>query len=140
LKFLASLEPVALLLLRCALGVIFITHGYPKLIHGTGMQSFFVEHGLPGYFVFVAAVIELFGGALLVLGLFTRGAALLLTMEMLVAIWKVHFTHGIFGVHEYEFPLSMAAACFALAAVGAGAISIDHPLFGGGKSRSAQRR
>ena len=99
------------------------------------MQSFFVEHGLPGYFVYIAGVIETFGGGLLLLGLFTRAAALLLAMEMCVAIWKVHSGHGYLAVHDYEFPLTLATACFALATVGAGMISLDQPLFEGGRSR-----
>jgi len=104
------------------------------------MQHFFIEHGLPGYFLYVAGVLELFGGGLLLLGLFTRGAALLLAIEMGVAIWKVHGSRGILAVHEYEFPLAMAMACFALATIGAGPISIDHPLFGnrGGSSRGSR--
>ena len=104
------------------------------------MQSFFVEHGLPGYFVYIAGVIETFGGGLLLLGLFTRGAALLLAMEMSVAIWKVHSGHGYLAVHDYEFPLTLAAACFALATVGAGMISLDQPLFEhGGTSRPKKK-
>lgn len=136
MKFLDSLQPLALVLLRAALGIIFITHGYPKLIHGTAMQSFFVEYGLPGYFVYVAGVAEFFGGGLLILGLFTRGAALVLTLEMCVAIWKVHSSHGILAVHEYQFPLMMAIGCFVLVTIGPGLISIDHPLFGNGGGRS----
>lgn len=136
MKFLDSLQPLALLLLRAALGIIFISHGYPKLIHGAAMQSFFIEHGLPGYFVYVGGVVEFFGGGLLILGLFTRGAALVLTLEMCVAIWRVHSSRGILAVHEYEFPLMMAMGCFVLAAIGAGLISIDHLLFGTGGSRS----
>lgn len=135
MKFLDLFRPAGLLVLRMALGIIFIAHGYPKLAHlrgGTQMQSFFVEHGLPGYFVYVAGVIETFGGGLLLLGLFTRAAALLLAMEMCVAIWKVHSGHGYLAVHDYEFPLTLATACFALATVGAGAISLDQPLFESG--------
>jgi putative oxidoreductase len=142
LKFLNSLRPVGLLALRIALGVIFLYHGYPKLAHlrgGTQMQSFFVEHGLPGYFLYIAGVIETFGGGLLLLGLFTRPAALLLGIEMCVAIWKVHSAHGYLAVHDYEFPLTLAAACFALATVGAGLISLDQPLFEGTRrARSPQ--
>jgi putative oxidoreductase len=136
MKTLNSLQPLALLLLRATLGTIFITHGYPKLVHGAGMQGFFVEHGLPGYFLYVAGVLELFGGGLLLLGLFTRGAALLLAMEMGVAILKVHSSRGILAVHEYEFPLALAMACFALATIGPGLISVDHPLFGKRGSRT----
>jgi putative oxidoreductase len=143
LRFLNSLQPVGLLVLRIAMGIIFIAHGYPKLAHlrgGAQMQSFFVEHGLPGYFVYVAGVIETFGGGLLLLGLFTRAAALLLAMEMCVAIWKVHSVHGYLAVHDYEFPLTLATACFALATVGAGMISLDLMLFeGGGRARAKKK-
>jgi len=135
MKNLSSLQPLGLLLLRAALGIIFISHGYPKLAHGAGMQRFFIEHGLPGYFLYVAGVLELFGGGLLLLGLFTRGAALLLAIEMGVAIWKVHGSRGILAVHEYEFPLAMAMGCLALATIGAGIISIDHLLFGNGGAK-----
>jgi hypothetical protein len=70
-----------------------------------------------------------------------RPAALLLAMEMSVAIWKVHSVHGIYAVRDYEFPLALAAGCFVLASVGAGLISVDHFVFegksgGGGGGRS----
>jgi putative oxidoreductase len=138
MKSLNSFQPVGLLAFRIALGLIFFSHGYPKLAHsGAGMQSFFVQHGLPGYFVYIAGVLEVFGGTLMVLGLFTRAAALLLAFEMGVAIWKVHSAGGYLAVHEYEFPLALATGCLALATVGAGRLSLDHPLLeGGGKSRA----
>jgi putative oxidoreductase len=137
MKSLNSLQPVGLLALRLTLGIIFFSHGYPKLAHqGAGMQGFFVQHGLPGNFVYIAGVLEVFGGILLVLGLFTRGATLLLAIEMGVAIWKVHSSSGYLAVHEYEFPLTLLTACFALATVGAGTISLDYPLFENGKGRT----
>jgi len=137
-KILNSFQPLGLLILRVALGVIFFTHGYPKLAHANpAMQAMFVQHGLPAQFVYVAGVLETFGGLLLLLGLFARAAALLLAIEMCVAIVKVHIVHGIMAVHEYEFPLALATACFALATVGAGAASLDHLLFGeSGSNRS----
>ena len=141
MKFLDRLQPISLLGLRIVLGIIFLFHGYPKLAHAHGnMQSIFVEHGLPGYFLYVAGILESFGGGLLLLGLFTRPAALLLAGEMCVAIWKVHGVRGYFAVHEYEFPLALAGACFALATVGAGLVSLDYPLFegGGGRGRAAR--
>jgi putative oxidoreductase len=132
-RFLDKLQPVSLLALRIVLGIIFLYHGYPKLTHTHGnLQTVFVEHGLPGYFVYVSGILETFGGGLLLLGLLTRPAALLLAIEMCVAIWKVHSLHGIYAVRDYEFPLSLAAACLALATVGAGLISVDHPTFEGG--------
>ena len=137
MKSFNSLQPLGLLLLRVALALIFFSHGYPKLAHaGAGMQGFFVQHGMPGYFVYISGVMEVFGAILLFLGLFTRVTALLLAIEMGVAIWKVHSAGGYLVVHNYEFPLAMLAACFALATVGAGVLSLDQPLFeGGGGSR-----
>jgi putative oxidoreductase len=130
-KFLNSFQPLGLLILRAALGLIFFTHGYPKLVHANpAMQAMFVQHGLPAQFVYVAGVLETFSGLLLLLGLFTRGAALLLVIEMCVAIVKVHIVHGIMVVHEYEFPLALAVACFTLATTGAGTASVDHFLYG----------
>lgn len=141
MKFLNVFQPLALLLLRAAAGVIFISHGYPKLLHGASMKGMFVAHGLPGYFVYVAAILEVFGGGLLIAGLFTRPAALLLAIEMGVAIWKVHSFNGIFAIKDYQFPLMMATACFALATIGAGAASLDALFLGGGtKARAASAK
>jgi putative oxidoreductase len=135
---LEKLKPLALLLLRVALGIIFIFHGYPKLFTHTreAMQGF--EHmGFPGYLVYVAGVIEFFGGIVLILGLFTRIAGLLLAAEMAVAVWRVHLPQGpVTQVKNYEFPLVLAATAFTLATVGAGLISLDHGIFGGGRRSS----
>jgi putative oxidoreductase len=126
-----ALQPVGLLLLRLALGIIFI----PKLTHPNAMHGFFVQHGLPGYFVTVAGVLEVFGGGLIILGFLTRVAALLLAIEMAVAIWKVHSAGGYMAVHNYEFPLVLAAACLALATVGAGRASVDYAVYESGVGR-----
>jgi putative oxidoreductase len=136
MKFLDNLQPLGLLALRVALGIIFITHGYPKLMKpNLEMQHAFVQHGLPGQFVYVAGVLEVFGGLLLVLGLFARPAALLLAFEMGVAIWKMHSSGGILAVHIYEFPLALGAACVAIATIGAGLISVDESVLGLGRGK-----
>jgi putative oxidoreductase len=136
MKFLRGLKPLALLALRLVLGLIFLVHGYPKLVHPTeAMHSFFISHGLPGYFLNIAAILECFGSVLLFVGLFTRPAALLLAIEMAIAIWKVHSARGILAVADYEFPLSLAAGCFILATIGAGLLSADHLLFGENRQR-----
>ncbi len=136
MKLLNSLQPLSLLFLRLALALIFIYHGYPKLVHANeGLREFFMLHGLPAYFVSVAGILECFGSLLLSVGLFTRPAALLLAAEMVVAIWKVHSVHGALLVKEYEFPLTVAVACFALATVGAGSLSVDHLFLGDNGSK-----
>lgn len=137
MKFLRSFAPLTLLVLRLALALIFVYHGYPKLNHPTEqMREFFTSHGFPVYFVGLAGIIECFGALLLAVGLFTRPAALVLTGEMIVAIVKVHSVHGIMSVKDYEFPLAVAAGCCALATIGAGLISADNLVFGeDGKKR-----
>jgi len=139
LKFLSSIQPLGLLALRVALGLIFLTHGYPKLTRSaTQLQTIFVQHGLPAQLVYVAGVLETFGGVLLILGLFTRPAALLLAIEMGVAIAKVHTSHGIMALHDYEFPLALGTGCLALATVGAGLASAAHLFFGDGAATSVR--
>jgi putative oxidoreductase len=102
------------------------------------MQTF-VRMGFPAYFVYIAGVLEFFGGITLILGLFTRTSALLLAGEMLIAAFHVHLPKGsVMEVNNYEFPMILASAAFTLATVGAGMISVDHLIFGGG--RKAPRR
>lgn len=127
---LEKLKPLALLLLRCALGIIYVYHGYPKLFTETAnWLQWFPKVGFPAWFAYLAGVIEFFGGCLLIVGLFTRLVGLLFTAEMAIAIWKVHLVHGIYSVKDYQFPLALATAALTLATVGAGIISLDQPIF-----------
>jgi putative oxidoreductase len=142
MRSLQKLEPLALLLLRVALGIIFIYHGYPKLFgHTRETVETFAHMGFPRYFAYVAGIIEFFGGCILVLGLFVRIAGLLLAGEMAIALWKVH---GILSdpraVGHYEFPLVLAVSCFAVACLGAGLISFDYVLFRVGHSSGKAKR
>jgi uncharacterized membrane protein YphA (DoxX/SURF4 family) len=140
MRFMRSLDPLSLLILRVVLAVIFIYHGYPKLAHPSpGLRDAFVSHGLPAYFVTVSGILECFGSLLLLAGIFTRPAALLLAIEMGIAIWKMHSGDGIMTVKVYEFPLVLAASCFVLATIGPGAASFDHVFFGGGSSGKRRR-
>lgn len=91
------------LLLRLALGAIFIAHGGQKMFgwfggHGwnatiNGMSS---GLGIPSALVGVALLTEFFGGVAVLVGAFTRSAALGLAITMLVATFKVHWASGFF--------------------------------------------
>lgn len=130
MHLLEKLKPLALLLLRLGLGLIFIYHGFPKLTHIHQTVSEFPHMGFPSYFAYIAGILEFFGGWLLILGLFTRVTALLLAGEMAIAILRVHLPQGgVMAVSNYQFPLALAVGAFALVAVGAGAISIDRAIF-----------
>jgi len=127
LRFLEKLRPLALLLLRCGLALVFLFHGYPKLFGKTAVfVSAFKGIGLPGYFVYIAGVIEVVGGLMLALGLYTRLAALLLVFDMVAAIWRYNLGEGVYAVGEYELPLVLGLAALAVATTGAGALSLDH--------------
>jgi putative oxidoreductase len=138
---LEKLKPLALLLLRFAFGVIFIYHGYPKLFgHTRQTMDAFAHMGFSPYLAYLAGIIEFFGGCLLIVGLFTRIAGLLIAGEMAVALVQVHkILEDPRAVHNYEFPLALATAAFTLATIGAGLISLDHVLFREGRA-SAPRK
>lgn len=130
MDFLDHLRPLGLLVLRCMLGFLFLYHGYPKIAHGiAGTESYMVAIGLPSYFAYIAVALELGGGVLLILGLLTRPVALLLAVEMGVALWKVDLVHGFKAVPDYQFALALGAAALALATVGGGSISLDSAFF-----------
>ena len=134
LRFLERLRPLALLLLRCGLALVFLFHGYPKLFGKTAVfVSAFKGIGLPAYFVYIAGVIELAGGLMLALGLYTRLAALLLLLDMIAAVWKYNLSEGIYAVGEYELPLVLGLAVLAVATTGAGAFSVDDLIHRGDK-------
>ncbi len=140
MDFLDRLRPLGLLLLRCALTLIFLYHGYLKYSHGIeGVKAYMTGLGNPAFFAYVAIGLELGGGVLLLVGLATRPVALLLAGEMIIAVYTAHMGHGIKAVPQYEFAMITGAACFALATFGAGSISLDALLFGrrsGGKRRA----
>lgn len=127
---LEKLKPLGLLLLRWGIGAIFIFAGFPKLF-GDSKRAIevFASIGMPAYMVYVAGAVEFFGGWLLVAGLFTRVAALLLAGQMAIAIWKAHMGKGVLALQEYQFPLALAVGAFALVTCGAGAISLDKLIF-----------
>src|SRR5258708_39839219 len=85
-----KLRPMALLVLRVGLGVIFIYNGYPKFV-GRRLEHLdemvHVNH-LPAYFAYIAGVLEVGGGVFLIAGLFTQITGLLLAGEMAIAMWR----------------------------------------------------
>jgi len=90
-------EPTALLLTRLVFGQAFLVTGWGKLGNLAGITKFFEELGIPLASVQapMVATIEFVGGILLLLGLGTRYAVLLLTSTMLVALATAH--RGDFG-------------------------------------------
>jgi putative oxidoreductase len=120
---------IGLTVLRVMLGLTFIMHGGQKIfVYGfDGVAGSFAKMGIPvpglmGPFV---ALVELFGGIAIVLGLLTRLAALGLAATMVVAILTVHLAAGFFNPGGVEFPLSLLAVATTLVITGAGQFSMD---------------
>jgi putative oxidoreductase len=127
LRYLDRLQPLALLVMRLALGAVMTGHGYHKVFGGLHHHVQFVTSlGLPGWTAYLSAFAEFFGGILVLIGLFTRVAALAICIDLSVAIAKVHFHNGLMGQGGYEFPLALAALAFGLIFLGAGPIAFDH--------------
>ena len=125
MRFLDGLRPLGLLVLRLALGLIYVYHGWPKLFGDAHRYAeSFAQLGFANGTSYAIGALEVFGGGLLVIGFFTRPMALLLAMEMGVAIWKVHLSKGYLAVGEYQFALVCGAAALALATTGAGVVSL----------------
>lgn len=130
MSFLKKLEPLALLLLRCGLALVFMYHGYPKLFgEKERIIDAFQAIGLPAYVVYLTGSIEFFGGLALGLGLLTPIAGAFLLLDMAAAMWKYNFNEGIYAVREYELPLTLGLACLVIAANGGGPLSLDRLLF-----------
>jgi putative oxidoreductase len=134
----ASFGPVAL---RIAVGAVFLAHGAQKLfgVWGggglSGTAAFFAQLGLsPAYpLALFVALVEFLGGLLVMAGAFTFVTAIVLTLNMLVAVWKVHLANGFFlnwtiapgQGHGYEFNLVLIASLVSLTLTGPGALSVD---------------
>jgi len=133
LRYLDRLQPLGLLVLRLVLGAIMVGHGYSKVFGGLqGFSHFVSSLGLPGWLAYLSSAAEFLGGILVLVGIFTRCAALAILVDMLVAIWKVHLKHGLLGDNGYQFPLALAAIAFALIFLGAGPIALEAVHRGGG--------
>jgi putative oxidoreductase len=128
-------QDVALLLARLVLGVVLIAHGWQKLVV-KGMDATiegFVGMGIPAApasAVFATAV-ELLGGVLLVAGAATALVGVLVALDMLGAALLVHIGAGVFvSKGGWELVGAIGAAALALAAAGAGRLSVDHAVSG----------
>ena len=125
------------LLIRGILGVVFLFHGSQKLfglfggggINGTA--GFFESLGLPLPTVsaLMAGGTEFFGGALLILGLLTRPAAVGLAFTMAVAIWTAHRDAFAASAGGMEYALTLGVVALGLALLGPGPISADRIVF-----------
>jgi putative oxidoreductase len=125
-----TLEPYTRFLLRIVVGFTFSLHGMQKLlgffggVDGKGATVPFIS--LIGF----AGFLELVGGLLIVVGLFTSPVAFILCGEMAVAYFKAHFPHGFLPlVNHGELGVLYCFIFLYLCIAGAGPLSLDALLF-----------
>jgi putative oxidoreductase len=128
---------LGLIVLRIVVGLLFAGHGAQKLFGafgGGGLEGtagMFDNIGLRpgGLQARAAGTAEFMGGLLIALGLFTPFAAAALIGVMTAAVITVHGPNGVWNTNKgYEYNIVLAAAVFALSAIGAGAWSLDNAL------------
>jgi putative oxidoreductase len=129
---------------RMVLGLIFFAHGAQKMLGwygGSGLAKtmrMFTEHvHLPSILAFLVIAGEFLGGVGLIVGLFSRIAALVIAVTMLGAIATVHFRFGLFlnwfgdqKGHGVEYHLLAIALAVVVVIKGAGAFSLDRVVYG----------
>jgi putative oxidoreductase len=121
-RYLEKYQPQILALLRIVAGLLFLEHGLSKFF---GIPVPFPVHPLPTLLV-AAGAIELVGGLLITLGLFTRLAAFIASGEMAVAYWMQHFPKGPWPVANMgEGAILFCFIFLYIAAAGPGAWGLD---------------
>ena len=115
--------------LRITVGIVFLAHGGQKLfvVGFDNVAGFMGKIGVPAPMLaaIVVSLVEFLGGVALVVGAFTRWAAVPLAITMLVAIMTVHLKAGFFLPAGYEFALTLFSANVALILLGSGKASVD---------------
>jgi putative oxidoreductase len=124
--------PYAALLLRLALGIMFLAHGLTKLLVFTpaGTAKFFASIGFPAWVAYPIIAFELLAAVMLILGVFSRWVAAVAAIELFVAS-TVHFGNGwMFNAPNggWEYPIFLTVAAVALALLGDGAYAVKPSL------------
>jgi putative oxidoreductase len=114
---------LGLLLIRIALGVVFIAHGWQKLQNTTTVIGFFGSLGFSPMFAYLVIIIELLGGIFMLLGFFVKPIGILLAVVMATAITTVHAKNGLLGAGGYELTLTLLLVSLGIASAGAGKYS-----------------
>ncbi|MDB5659484.1 MAG: LysR family transcriptional regulator [Cypionkella sp.] len=120
---------LAALILRVALGILFLAHGGLKLFGFglAGTAGFFQSLGLPGPLAYLTIAAEIIGGVALIAGYRTRIVSLILIPVLLGAIVTVHFAAGFLFTNAnggWEYPAFWIVALVVQALLGDGAASL----------------
>jgi len=128
---LTRIAPYVLSLLRIMAALLFMEHGLSKFF---GFPSATAPHPTPFDLEWFSAAIELVGGVLLTLGLFTRLAALIMSGEMAVGYFLIHAPKSFYPyLNGGELAIMYCFVFFYLVFAGAGPLSFDALIFAKGR-------
>ena len=138
--------PYAVLLLRVALGVMFLAHAWLKISVFTvpGFAGFLEKVGYPAILAWPIVLAEVFGGIALILGLYSRAVAVVM-LPVLIGAMLVHVPNGwVFNAPNggWEYPAFLVVATLAHALAGDGALALRPTVLPGeaaGVPRHAQQ-
>lgn len=123
--FLSGFSPQLLSALRIISGLLFLAHGTAKLL-GFPATEMFATPPETGTLIWFAGVIELVGGALIALGLFTRPAAFICSGQMAFAYFIGHASQAFYPVQNGGDAAILFCFVFLyIAAAGPGPLSVD---------------
>ncbi len=127
--FYRTFAPLAYTLIRVALGLILVPHGFVKLFGADAVPASrnFVHFGwaYPLAWASFIGALEFFGGILLALGLLTRIVAAAFVIEMAVISFAVLYPAWSWGKHGMEYALFMGIVALAIFLRGGGRWSLD---------------
>lgn len=120
---------VAILLIRIAVGAVFVNAGWFKVNNLEMIVGGFATMGFPAAIAYLVSYAELIGGALIILGVATRAMSILLAIIMAVATFKVHFAAGYSLANGgYEYTLTLLLTLVGIALFGAGKYAVEYYL------------
>jgi putative oxidoreductase len=117
------------LVLRLTLGILILLHGVAKISSGvSGVGGMLASHGLPSALAYLVYIGEIVAPVLLIIGLYTRPAAWIIAINMVVALWLVHMKDllviGKTGGWALELQGMFLFGAIAVALLGAGRFSV----------------
>src|SRR5947209_8584278 len=120
---------VVSVIMRVVLGIIFLSHGVAKLQMGlSNVEAWFSSIGVPGFLAYIVAILELVGGIMLIVGLFTRYASALFVVMLIGAIVTAKLPVGLLGNAQmpgYELDLGFILVSLYLVVAEKSTLSVE---------------
>ena len=124
--------PYAPTLIRLALAIVIIPHGFAKLFLDDAVPASrnFVNFGwaYPVAWAYFIGIIEFFGGLLLIVGLYSRAVAVALLIQMSVICFAVLWPNWVWSKRGMEYPLLMGLVALSILLGGPGPLALDNRI------------